>query len=159
MMQQVFNFINLCLFSSCVYYIKKTEACPCPEVEKSKRQYILLFSYFMILYMGIALLFGKSFINFLLRFPVLFILALSVTFGILVWAIFTLQHIAVLRKCKCPESIVEDMLKIYATIELIINSIAILLVGMGIYQYTISTADERKLFRNILASSAKNAYK
>ena len=159
MIQQVFNFINLCLFLSCAYYIKKTEACPCPEVEKSKRQYILLFSYFMILYMGIALLFGKSFINFLLRFPVIFILAPSVVVGIFIWAIFTLQHIAALRKCKCPESIVEDMLKIYATIELIINSIAILILGMGIYQYSVSTANERKLFRNIITSSAKNAYK
>jgi len=159
MLQQVLNFINLCLFVSCVYFIKKTEACPCPEVEKSKRQYILLFSYFMILYLGIALLFGKSLINFLLRFPVLFIPVLSVVVGIFIWAIFTLQHIAALRKCKCPESIVEDMLKIYAIIELIINSIMILFLGMGIYQYNVSTANEKKLFRNIVTSSMKNAYK
>jgi len=113
----------------------------------------------MILYLGIALLFGKSLINFLLRFPVLFIPVLSVVVGIFIWAIFTLQHIAALRKCKCPESIVEDMLKIYAIIELIINSIMILFLGMGIYQYNVSTANEKKLFRNIVTSSMKNAYK
>jgi hypothetical protein len=100
--------ITLILFIVSAYYIKKSEACPCPDADASRRNYILYFSYFNIVYSSVILLVGNLFIAACVSFPVLYIIPLFALIGGLVWAIFTIQHVNAMKKCKCPESIAQE---------------------------------------------------
>lgn len=130
--RQIIHFISFILFIVCAYYIKKSEACPCPDADASRRKYILYFSYFSIAYLTLSLLLGNLFIQACISFPVLFIIPIFSVIGGLVWAIFTLQHVYAMRKCKCPDSIAQEVTYGFAIIRIIAWMVlTLLLVYIG----------------------------
>jgi cytochrome bd-type quinol oxidase subunit 2 len=143
----VIQFISLILFTVCAYYIKKSEACPCPDADASKRQYILYFSYFSIAHLIVMLSVGNLFIQACLSFPVLFIIPLFALIGGLVWAIFTLQHVYAMRKCRCPDSIAQEFTYGFAIIRIVAWMILTLSLGYIGYLYASFSNSERKEFK------------
>ena len=145
-LKQIIQSISLILFVVCAYYIKKSEACPCPDADASRRQYILYFSYFEIAHLSLVLLLGNLFIQGGVSYPVLFIIPLFAMIGGLVWAIFTLQHVNAMRKCKCPDSIAQEFTYGFAIIRIvawIVLTLSIVYIGV---EYMSFDEKERKLF-------------
>jgi len=146
------DLINLILFAVSAYYITKSEACPCPDADASKRKYILYFCYFEIIYLTLSVVLGKSLNLLLLLFPVLFIIPLFavIVIGGLVWCIFTIQYVNSMKKCKCPDSIVQETTYANAILRLI--AIVILMLGTAFigFRYISMSGNERKLFKNSL---------
>ena len=145
-LKQIIQVISLILFVVCAYYIKKSEACPCPDADASRRQYILYFSYFEIAHLSLVLLLGNLFIQGGVSYPVLFIIPLFAMIGGLVWAIFTLQHVNAMRKCKCPDSIAQEFTYGFAIIRIvawIVLTLSIVYIGV---EYMSFDEKERKLF-------------
>jgi len=142
------DLINLILFAVSAYYITKSEACPCPDANASKRKYILYFCYFEIIYLTLCVVLGKSLNLLLLLFPVLFIIPLFAVIGGLVWCIFTIQYVNSMKKCKCPDSIVQETTYANAILRLI--AIVILMLGTAFigFRYSSMSGNERKLFKN-----------
>ena len=68
--------------------------------------------------------------------------------GVLVWAIFTIQHVNAMKKCKCPESIAQKITYGFAIIELIAWAILTLQIMFIVYIYSTMVDKERKSFRN-----------
>jgi len=153
-LDQVIQFITLLLFVVCAYYIKKSEACPCPDADASRRKYILYFAYFEIVYFSLKLALGAAFTSLLLSFPVLFILPLFALIGGLVWSLFTIQHVNAMKKCKCPDSIAQEFTYGFAIIRLVAFMVIILLLGNIALMYASMSEKERKGF----VSSVMNKY-
>ena len=146
-LDQVIQFITLILFVVCAYYIKKSETCPCPDADASRRQYILYFSYFSIAHLIVVLSLGNLFVQACVSFPVLFIIPLFAFIGGLVWAIFTLQHVNAMRKCKCPDSIAQEFTYGFAIIRIVAWMILTLSLGYIGYLYASFSNSERKEFK------------
>jgi Ni,Fe-hydrogenase I cytochrome b subunit len=142
----VTQFITLILFIVSAYYIKESEKCPCPDADASRRNYILYFSYFEIAHLTIGLLLGNLFFKACLSFPVLFIIPTFALFGGLVWAIYTIQHVNSMKKCKCPDSIAQETTYALAIIRMIAWAILILLILYIVYLYLSFNEKDRKLF-------------
>ena len=145
-LKQIIQVISLILFVVCAYYIKKSEACPCPDADASRRQYILYFSYFEIAHLSLVLLLGNLFIQGGVSYPVLFIIPLFAMIGGLVWAIFTILHVNAMRKCKCPDSIAQEFTYGFAIIRIvawIVLTLSIVYIGV---EYMSFDEKERKLF-------------
>ena len=138
--------ITLILFIVSAYYIKESEKCPCPDADASRRNYILYFSYFEIAYLTIGLLLGNLFFKACLSFPVLFIIPLFALIGGLVWAIYTIQHVNSMKKCKCPDSIAQETTYALAIIRMIAWGILILSILYILSLYLSFDEKERKLF-------------
>jgi cbb3-type cytochrome oxidase subunit 3 len=131
-LKQGIHVVSLVLFIVCAYYIKKSEACPCPDADASRRQYILYFSYFSIAHLSIVLLLGNLFFQVCVSYPVLYIIPLFAMIGGLVWAIFTLQHVNAMKKCKCPDSVAQEVTYGFAIIRIIAWMVlTLLLVYIG----------------------------
>ncbi len=131
-LKQGIHVVSLVLFIVCAYYIKKSEECPCPDADASRRQYILYFSYFSIAHLSVVLLLGNLFFQACASFPVLFIIPLFALIGGLVWAIFTLQHVNAMKKCKCPDSVAQEVTYGFAIIRIIswvILTLSIVYIG------------------------------
>ena len=144
--QLIMNSINLILFIVSAYYIKKSEACPCPDADASRRQYILYFSYFTIVFLSVRLVLGATFASLLLSFPVLYIIPIFSVVGGIVWSIFTFQHVNTMKKCKCPKSQVEEITYTFAILRIIATIVFILLLGDIILRYTSMSEQDRKGF-------------
>jgi hypothetical protein len=142
----VIQVLSLILFGVSAYYIKKSEACPCPDADASKRKYILYFAYFEIVYFSLKLALGAAFTSLLLSFPVLFILPLFALIGGLVWSFFTIQHVNAMKKCKCPDSIAEEFTYGFAIIRLVAFMVGILLLANVFLIYNSMNEKERKDF-------------
>jgi len=142
----VTQFITLILFLVSAYYIKESEKCPCPDADASRRNYILYFSYFEIAYLTIGLLLGNLFFKACLSFPVLFIIPLFALIGGLVWAIYTIQHVNSMKKCKCPDSIAQETTYALAIIRMIAWGILILSILYILSLYLSFDEKERRLF-------------
>jgi hypothetical protein len=142
----VTQFITLILFIVSAYYIKESEKCPCPDADASRRNYILYFSYFEIAYLTIGLLLGNLFFKACLSFPVLFIIPLFALIGGLVWAIYTIQHVNSMKKCKCPDSIAQETTYALAIIRMIAWGILILSILYILSLYLSFDEKERMLF-------------
>jgi hypothetical protein len=145
-LKSVTQFITLILFIVSAYYIKESEKCPCPDADASRRNYILYFSYFEIAYLTIGLLLGNLFFKACLSFPVLFIIPLFALIGGLVWAIYTIQHVNSMKKCKCPDSIAQETTYALAIIRMIAWGILILSILYILSLYLSFDEKERKLF-------------
>lgn len=158
------QFITLILFIVCAYYIKKSEACPCPDADASRRQYILYFSYFSIAHLSLMLLLGNLFIQASLSYPVLFIIPLFATIGGLIWAIFTIMHVNAMRKCKCPDSIAQEFTYGFAIIRIVAWMVlTLLLLYIGLDYMSFSEKERKtfseaftKAFNKKIKNSAKN---
>jgi len=146
-LDQVIQFITLLLFVVCAYYIKKSEACPCPDADATRREYILYFSYFSIAHLIVVLSIGNLFFQACVSFPVLFIIPLFAFIGGLVWAIFTLQHVNAMRKCKCPDSVAQEFTYGFAIIRIVAWMILTLSLGYIGYLYASFSNSERKEFK------------
>ena len=163
-LQKSIQVITLILFVVCAYYIKKSEACPCPDADASRRQYILYFSYFSIAHLSVLLLLGNLFVQACVSYPVLFIIPLFAMFGGLVWAIFTLQHVNAMKKCKCPDSVAQEFTYGFAIIRLIAWMVIILsLVYFGSMYMSYSEKERNdfnkafvKAFNKRIKNDAKN---
>lgn len=142
--QSIISIINLILFIVSAYYIKKSESCPCPDADASRRNYLLYFSYFEIIFLSVRLALGATFSLLLLSFPVLHIIPIFAVVGGIVWSIFTIQHVNAMKKCKCPKSQVEELTQAFAILRLIAGGVLILLVGDIILRYTSMNDQGRK---------------
>jgi len=142
----IIQFISLILFAVSAYYIKKSESCPCPDADASRRNYLLYFSYFEIVYLSVKLALGSTFALLLLSFPVLYILPLFAVIGGIVWAIFTIQHVNAMKKCKCPDSIAQEFTYGFAILRLIAWIVLMLLLGNIVLMYTSMSEKDRKEF-------------
>jgi len=157
--KKIINFITLILFIVCAYYIKKSEACPCPDADASRRNYILYFSYFSIAHLIVVLSLGNLFFQACASFPVLFIIPLFAFIGGLVWAIFTLQHVNAMKKCKCPESQIQELIYAFAIIRIVawmILTLGIAYIGTLYMSYSDT---ERKLFISAFTKAFMQRFK
>jgi hypothetical protein len=157
--KQIIHFISLILFIVCAYYIKKSEACPCPDADASRRQYILYFSYFSIAHLTLVLLLGNLFIQACVSFPVLFIIPLFALIGGLVWAIFTLQHVHAMRKCKCPDSVAQEITYVFAIIRILVWMILISMILYIAFLYKSFSDEERRAFSAGFINGFKKQFK
>lgn len=162
-LKQYIQFISLILFIVCAYYIKKSEACPCPDADASRRQYILYFSYFSIAHLSVMLLLGNLFIQACASFPVLYILPLFAVIGGLVWAIFTIQHVNSMKKCNCPDSIAQEFSYGFAIIRIVAWMVfTLLLVFIGLEYMSFNDEGRRafiKAFSKAFIQKFKNSAK
>jgi hypothetical protein len=142
----IIQLVSLILFAVSAYYIKKSESCPCPDADASRRNYLLYFSYFEIVYLSAKLALGSTFALLLLSYPVLYILPLFAVIGGLVWSFFTIQHVNAMKKCKCPESQVQELTYAFAILRLVAAGIVILLLGNIVLMYTSMSEKDRKEF-------------
>jgi len=157
-LDQVIQFITLILFVVCAYYIKKSEACPCPDADASRREYILYFSYFSIAHLIVVLTVGNLFFQACTSFPVLFIIPLFAFIGGLVWAIFTLQHVNAMRKCKCPDSIAQEFTYGFAIIRIVAWMVLTLGIVYAGVKYASFSEEDRKIFAKEFTKAFTKAY-
>jgi len=151
--------ITLILFIVSAYYIKESEKCPCPDADASRRNYILYFSYFEIVYLTMGLLLGNLFFKACLSFPVLFIIPLFALIGGLVWAIYTIQHVNSMKKCKCPDSIAQETTYALAIIRMIAWIVLVLIILHTAYLYVSFDEKERKLFTSAFTKAFMQRFK
>lgn len=137
----IINAMLVVLFGVSAHFIKKTEACPCSEVDVSRREYILLFSLFEVVYLSSGLILGKSLAGLFLSYPILFMFPILSFIGIIFWSVFTIQYIDALKKCKCPEYMEEEILYYFAVLESILWCVVFLII---IYLCIFLLASKRK---------------
>ncbi len=158
-LKQIIQSITLILFIVSAYYIKESEKCPCPDADASRRNYILYFSYFEIAYLTMGLLLGNLFFQACLSFPVLFIIPLFGLFGGLVWAMYTIQHVNSMKKCRCPDSIAQETTYALAIIRIVAWVILILSILYILSLYISFDEKERKLFLSAFTKAFMQKFK
>jgi hypothetical protein len=154
----IIRIIVICLFATCAYYIKKSEECECVEIDKSRSKFILYFSYFQIIYLTLTIILGNSVGPIFLSYPALSIIPLFSMVGILVWAIFTIIHVNSMRKCKCKETHVQEIVYGFAIVEIFSWILITIALGNLGYTYFNLSNKERGLFDNSFRKSFKKSY-
>lgn len=146
MIDRIVPLIMSAMFAGSVYYIKKTESCPCTDVDISRRNYLLGASYFMTIYQGLLAIVGiNTLVPLIFRYPYMGIAwILIVNVCMLVWCIFTIQYVRQLKKCKCPDSIAEEVTYGLAITELI-SWVILVLPGIAIAIYFMNISKTLKL--------------
>ena len=147
--------VSTALFGTSAYFITQSKSCPCPEVNETKRSYILGFSYVAIAYAVGWFALGSSALKMFLKYPILLLVPALYMIGLIAWSILTIEYTYTLKACKCEASIAEKVTYTVAVLDLIVASVAILGAGYGLYKLAgLSSAD-----RSLYLSIAKNLVK
>jgi len=144
---------SICIFLTCVYFLKQIEKSSCADVEKSKREHLLFFAYFEVLFLIANLFLGDYIATLYISHPVLFIVPLCSIIGLFVWSIFSIEYIHALRKKNCPHpTMAEDVMYGLAIYELVVMGFLLFTILLVFGTYVSKGQDER---RSIIASFTK----
>jgi hypothetical protein len=103
-------------------------------------------------------LLGGSFIALCLSFPVLCILPLFAFIGGIVWAIFTIQYTNAMKKCKCPDSTAQEIMRIYAIIRILGGILIVLLLGNVLIDLSsLNEGDRKKVISSVIKKLKQRA--
>jgi len=153
--------VSATLFGISAYFITQSKSCPCPEVDETKRSYILGFSYVGIAYALFSFALGSSVFQMFLKYPLLALAPVLFMIGLIAYAILIIQYTYTLKACKCEATVAEKITYTVAVLQLVVASIATLAAGYGIYQVASLSSADRKLYlsiaKNILTKSAKSS--
>ena len=104
--------INILIFSSIIYYLKRLETIGCNCALNFKREYILYFTYFLLLFSVMNYFFGTnpSYKLFSLYIFVPYVIALIVNI------IYTIQYVNEMKRlnCDCSKSFYRELMYILA---------------------------------------------
>jgi hypothetical protein len=145
--------VSAALFGTSAYFITQSKSCPCPEVDETKRSYILGFSYVGIIYSVLLFVIGSSAFKLLSNYPILALVLALFEIGKIAYAILTIQYTYTLKACKCEATLAEKITYIASVLRLIVSSLLLLFVGFVMYMISTLSSADRKHYMSVIKNA------